>query len=58
MTNHNPPCRHVYENIGVKVCPYCGLETHETDWAYQNQLAKEWRIQNPDAVKYGGWWSI
>jgi hypothetical protein len=30
---------------------------HEIDWAYQNQLRKQWLLDNPDAA-YIGWMSI
>ena len=50
-------CEHVYKNMGVPICPKCGKDTHETDWAFQNNLHKEWKAANPDA-KYQGWWSI
>jgi hypothetical protein len=42
--------------MGQNPCPKCGQETHETDWAYQNQLHREW-IASGKAT-YGGWWSI
>ena len=50
-------CRHVYENVGEYICPYCGKNTHEINWEEQNNFNKKWREENPDA-KYGGWWSI
>lgn len=50
-------CEHVYKNFGTKMCPKCGKDTHEVDWALQNQLAREWKEANPNA-KYEGWWSI
>jgi hypothetical protein len=49
-------CRHVYETIREKICPDCGKETNETDWAYQHELHREW-IASGKAT-YGGWWSI
>jgi len=30
---------------------------HEIDWVYQNQLRKQWLLDNPDAG-YIGWMSI
>lgn len=50
-------CEHIYYEQGADICPKCGRDTHRTDWALQNKLAKEWKEANPDA-KYGGWWSI
>ena len=32
-------------------------EEQDIDWAYQNELRKQWLIDNPDA-KYLGWVSI
>jgi len=29
----------------------------DIDWAYQNELRKQWLKDNPNA-KYEGWWSI
>lgn len=31
--------------------------THQINWAYQNELRKQWLLDNPDA-KYIGWMSI
>lgn len=31
--------------------------THQIDWAYQNQLRKQWLMDNPNA-QYEGWMSI
>jgi hypothetical protein len=31
--------------------------THQIDWAYQNELRKQWLIDNPDS-QYIGWMSI
>lgn len=53
MTNQ---CIHIYQNTGFEVCPYCGRDTHETDWEYQAQLHKEWIASGK--AKFGGWWSI
>ena len=30
---------------------------HSINWAYQNELRKQWLLDNPDAT-YGGWMSI
>lgn len=30
---------------------------HDIDWAYQNQLNKEWKETHPES-EYKGWWSI
>ena len=50
-------CIHIYTNLNVDVCPYCGRDTHETNWKEQSELNKKWKLENPDA-KFGGWWSI
>ena len=39
-------CEHVYKSIGKNICPKCNLPTHEIDWEYQNNLAKQWKIDN------------
>ena len=31
--------------------------THQINWAYQNELRKEWLLNNPNA-QYEGWMSI
>ena len=31
--------------------------THQINWAYQNQLRKQWLIDHPEA-EYEGWMSI
>lgn len=49
-------CKHIYENVGSEICPYCGRDTHETDWTYQAQLHKQWHEEGK--ATYGGWWSI
>lgn len=50
-------CYHVYEYVGAANCPACGRETHEPDWAKQNELHRLWKLENPNA-KSDGWWSI
>ena len=50
-------CEHVYKRFGSGPCPKCGFPTNDTDWNKQNQLMKQWHIDNPDA-KYEGWMSI
>jgi hypothetical protein len=49
-------CRHIYEDIGEIICPDCGRDTHETDWAFQHALHADW-ITSGKASKQG-WWSI
>lgn len=49
-------CEHVYKNMNENPCPKCKRETHETDWAYQAQLHKQWHEEGK--ATYGGWWSI
>ena len=50
-------CRHVHKTLGTPLCHYCGLPTHEVDWAHQNRLKEQWHIDNPNA-QYEGWMSI
>ncbi len=49
-------CRHIYENVGEPICPYCGRDTHETDWKFQAELHRDW-IASGKATSQG-WWSI
>ena len=51
-------CQHVYKDVLEDPCPFCGGDTHKTDWKLQAKLHKKWKEENPDAAKYGGWWSI
>lgn len=51
-------CTHVYRDVKNNPCEECGKETHAIDWKLQNELHRKWKEENPDAVKYGGWWSI
>ena len=58
-------CRHIYYRIGVDVCPECGRDTHETDFAFQRKLHEEWIEQGkadwnicPQGGTLRGWWSI
>lgn len=49
-------CEHIYKDMGASICPICGKDTHETDWAYQNELHQEWIASGK--AQFGGWWSI
>lgn len=49
-------CEHVYKQMNANPCPKCSKDTHETDWAYQTELHKDW-ISSGKA-KYEGWTSI
>ena len=49
-------CEHVYKDMGANPCPKCGKETHETDWAKEAKLMKQWHADGK--AVYGGWWSI
>jgi len=59
-------CRHVYEYVGVDICPDCGQDTHEIDWAYANKLHKDWIAEGKadwsicpvEGGTLRGWWSI
>jgi hypothetical protein len=59
-------CKHVYEIIGVDLCPACGRDTHETNQALARQLFNEHYEQGRHLaykcpVEGGtirGWWSI
>lgn len=50
-------CEHVYRDVKENPCEYCGKETHALNWSKENELAKKWREDNPNAG-FGGWWSI
>jgi hypothetical protein len=39
------------------MCNSHDQRTHEINWAYQNQLRKQWLLDNPEA-EYEGWMSI
>jgi hypothetical protein len=64
--NRKMPCHHIYEDIGLEICPDCGRYTHETDRELQLKLFKEY--YESDAPKayicpieggtIRGWWSI
>lgn len=49
-------CRHVYEDMGVEICPLCNGITREVNWKEQNRLHQEW-IASGKTVQQG-WWSI
>jgi len=51
-------CKHIYENIGLPICPNCGKHTHEINWEETNKQNKQWLKDNPDAWREVGWWSI
>ena len=59
-------CRHVYEDVGIPVCPYCGRDAHTIDWAEQSRLHREWIAQGKaewsicpvEGGTLRGWWSI
>ena len=50
-------CGHVYKTADTFLCPKCGLETHDINWAKENKLRIEWLTNNPNA-SYLGWVSI
>jgi len=39
------------------MCDSHDQRTHEINWEYQNQLRKQWLVDNPEA-EYEGWMSI
>lgn len=49
-------CNHIYEDIGMSICPNCGRDTHETDWLFQHQLHREWIASGK--AQSQGWTSI
>jgi hypothetical protein len=49
-------CKHVYENMGVDICPLCGKDTHEINWTEQHKLHKKWIAEGKAVAQ--GWWSI
>jgi hypothetical protein len=59
------PCPHIFETIGVAICPDCGRDTHETDFEFQIELHKQWIRDGkadwnicPLGGTIRGWWSI
>lgn len=60
------PCKHVYEIIGVDICPDCGRHTHETDFQLHYKLFNEYYASDaPKAYRCSvdggiirGWWDI
>lgn len=50
-------CKHIYETLGQDLCDSCGEPTREINWQYQNELNRQWKLDNPSSG-YGGWWSI
>lgn len=51
-------CRHIYELTGQLICPDCGRDTHEVNWAQANAQNRQWLKDNPEAWRSVGWWSI
>ena len=58
-------CRHVYQVIGKAICPDCGGDTHESDFALQRRLHDEWIKNGKDQANkcplggtIRGWWDI
>ena len=49
-------CRHIYEDVGLDICPYCNKDTHETYWAYQHELHRQWIAEGK--AERQGWTSI
>lgn len=59
-------CLHIYKNLNTAVCTLCAQSTHETDWALERELRRDWVESGKAAwsvcpVEGGtirGWWSI
>lgn len=58
-------CRHIYENLGKPICPFCNADTHEIDWEFNNELHRQWiadgkhlDMQCPQGGTIRGWWDI
>ena len=49
-------CNHVYRITGKDICPECGKDTHETDWALVARQREEWIVSGKAVAQ--GWWSI
>lgn len=49
-------CVHIYQNMGVPICPLCNNDTHEIDWQEQHRLHREWIASGKATAQ--GWWSI
>ena len=59
------PCRHIYQRVAAEICPDCGRDTHETDFAIQGELHRKWIEDGkadwnicPLGGTLRGWWSI
>ena len=51
-------CQHVYQNVNQNPCPFCGGDTHETDWDRNRQEMAEHREKYGWFNNTGTWWSI
>jgi hypothetical protein len=50
-------CKHIYQHIGLEICPDCGKPTHDPDNKTIAQTHKQWVTDNPDYIP-SGWTSI
>lgn len=63
---HLKKCKHVYEYVYAKICPFCGRDTHEPDRELELKLFREYyesgkHLEYKCPVEGGtirGWWSI
>jgi predicted Fe-S protein YdhL (DUF1289 family) len=51
-------CVHVYQMVGADLCPHCGSDTHETNWAEVNEQHRAWKEYIIDHPQEQTWWSI
>lgn len=59
-------CKHIYEYVYAKICPFCGRQTCEPDYERDHKLFKEYYESGKhleyvcplDGGTIRGWWSI
>jgi len=59
-------CLHVYQDVGVDICPNCGRDTHRIDWSISARELRRHYDEGRNSeyicpVEGGtirGWWSI
>lgn len=51
-------CEHVYKDLGIGLCPKCGLDTHSINWVEQNRAMKEYKEKVGYFYNVQSWWSI
>ena len=51
-------CEHVYKDMGADICPKCGKDTHETNWAFIASERRKHREKHGIFYNVKEWWSI